>query len=399
MDQHAESADASTTTFARSKLSETTFALSFSGRGGDPAQALVSYLCERNVARLRLIRHPLFSDQPGVHHLGVSIEGSSVRWKRIRFPNHPPITYVVDPLLDLLLLRGQVWVGMNPLATCVGLLKRRFGGTRFVVHYCIDFVPKRFQSEFLARTYRHLDRIASQGANLRIELSAAARVGRDAQLGLHKGEDEVLVLPMGLPVEGVIEGATPNESHPSLIFLGSLDKRMGTDVLIPVLALVRKRFPDTQLHIVGTGDEATEIGRMAESEGLGEAIHWHGFVANDLDVHKLLTSATLALAPYTDAADNFSRFADPGKIKAYLAAGCPIVMTAVPPIAKELHAMRAADIVGFSAEEIAESCVQVIGNEEFRRTLQANARRVAQEFRWESLFDRLFARVFSDASS
>ena len=393
------STGASAADFAKNKLSETTFALSFSGRGGDPAHSLVFYLRERKVARLRMIRHPLFSDQPGIHQVGVSIKGGSVRWKHIRFPNRPPITFVIDPLFDLLLLRGQVWVGMNPLATCVGLLKRRFGGTRFVVHYCIDFVPKRFQSNFLAHTYRHLDRIASQGANLRIELSAAARVGRDAQLGLHTGEDEVLVLPMGLPVEAEIEGATPAESHPSLIFLGSLDKRMGTDVLVPVLALVRKKFPNTQLHVIGTGDQATEIRRMAESEGLSEAIHLHGFVANDLDVHKLLASATLALAPYTDAADNFSRFADPGKIKAYLAAGCPIVMTAVPPIAKELHAMRAANIVGFSAEEIAESCVQVIGDEEFRHTLQANARRAAQEFRWESLFDRLFARVFSGASS
>lgn len=393
------STGASAANFAKSNLPETTFALSFSGRGGDPAHSLVLYLRERKVACLRVIRHPLFSDQPGIHQFGLSSEGSSIRWRRIRFPNRPPITFVVDPLFDLLLLRGQVWVGMNPLATCVGLLKRRFGGTRFVVHYCIDFVPSRFQSDFLARTYRYLDRIASQGANLRIELSAAARGGRDAQLGLRKGEDEVLVLPMGLPVEGEIKTAPPDEHHPSLVFLGSLDKRMGTDVLIPVLALVRKKFPDTQLDIIGTGDEAIKIQRMAESAGLSEAVHLHGFVANDVDVHELLASATLAVAPYTDAEDNFSRFADPGKIKAYLAAGCPIVMTDVPPIAKELRAIGAAYVVGFSPEEIAEACVQIIGDEEFRRTLGNNARIAAQEFRWESLFDRLFTRVFRKESS
>jgi len=52
---------------------------------------------------------------------------------------------------------------------------------------------------------------------------------------------------------------------------------------------------------------------------------------------QLLSSASIGLATYLESEESFTQFADPGKLKNYLAAGLPIVMTRVPYNADSLE--------------------------------------------------------------
>ncbi|MER3412409.1 MAG: hypothetical protein C4305_09030, partial [Thermoleophilia bacterium] len=55
-------------------------------------------------------------------------------------------------------------------------------------------------------------------------------------------------------------------------------------------------------------------------------------------------------------------YADPGKLKAYLAAGLPIVMTEVPPNASELASKAGAEIVSFDENALAKGIASVLNS-------------------------------------
>src|SRR5450755_4442805 len=59
----------------------------------------------------------------------------------------------------------------------------------------------------------------------------------------------------------------------------------------------------------------------------------------------LIAGSSIALAPYRATADNFTRFADPSKVKGYLAAGLPTLVTDVPPNARELERCGGAKVI------------------------------------------------------
>ena len=66
-------------------------------------------------------------------------------------------------------------------------------------------------------------------------------------------------------------------------------------------------------------------------------------------VEELLAEASIAAAPSDPSETTFTRFADPGKLKSYLAAGLPIVLTDVPPNARELADEAGAELVPYDA--------------------------------------------------
>ena len=46
-------------------------------------------------------------------------------------------------------------------------------------------------------------------------------------------------------------------------------------------------------------------------------VTFYGFIKKYEDVEKLLIKCEFGVAPYTDEPDNYVRYTDPGKIKAY----------------------------------------------------------------------------------
>jgi glycosyltransferase involved in cell wall biosynthesis len=59
-------------------------------------------------------------------------------------------------------------------------------------------------------------------------------------------------------------------------------------------------------------------------------------VAEEEVVVSILGSASIAIAPFDETPGSFTEYADPQKIKFYLAAGLPILLTSIPPNSHEL---------------------------------------------------------------
>jgi glycosyltransferase involved in cell wall biosynthesis len=111
-----------------------------------------------------------------------------------------------------------------------------------------------------------------------------------------------------------------------------------------------------------------------------------------------VAGASIGVAPYQHNATTFSRFADPGKLKAYLAAGLPILLTEVPPNADELVAVGGAEIAEPTGACFAERIDALLADTDEWRRRRARALDHRRQFDWADLFDRNLPTLGFDTS-
>jgi glycosyltransferase involved in cell wall biosynthesis len=364
------------------------FAIVANGFADGPAQALRDYLVERK-AKVVMVSHPL-TREDGMRHVITEYDrGAVVGERRVTVRLRPPLSFLADPAVPLVPSRVDAWFGFNPLACARGLVARRMGRARSVVLWSVDFVPDRFGSgTFATRVYDRIDRLCCRRADARIELSEAARDGRNRRHALPSDGAPVHVVPMGAWLARVATTPADGFRRRRVVFLGHLVERQGVDILLDALALL----DDVSADVVGTGPLEPRLRARAGELGLAN-VRFHGFVPDHRDVERILAAASIAVAPYRAHDDTFTHYADPGKLKAYLAAGLPVVLTDVPPNARELEREAGAEVVRDDAAALAQAISAGLAAPERWQGRRAAALDYARRFDWETLLADALARL------
>jgi glycosyltransferase involved in cell wall biosynthesis len=352
-----------------------TIAIVSNGFADGPAQALRDYLVAKG-SEVCTIFHPLTAEQGPTHVITRYAGGERVRERHVRLPLRPPTSFALDAFVPLLPPRVDVWFGFNPLACARGLVAR----ADRVVLWSVDFVPDRFGPGTLAtRIYDRLDRLCCLRADARVELSEAARNARNRRHRL--GDASAHIVPMGAWLDRVPTTTAESLRRGRVVFLGHLVERQGVGVL---LAALDGRPAD----VIGTGPLATELRAQAS-----ENVTFHGYVADHREVERLLSEAAVAVAPYRQTAETFTRYADPGKLKAYLAAGLPIVLTDVPPNARELAVEAGAEVVADDPAALRVAIERALASPEEWRARREAALGYARRFDWNVLLADLLVKL------
>ena len=374
------------------------FAIVANGFADGPAQALRDYLVHRG-ADVVTVFHPLTQEQ-GTTHLVSTYAACRVAQRRsIDVPLRPPLSYAIDPLVPLRMPRVDAWFGFNPLACARGLVARRFGRARKVVLWSVDYVPNRFGARSpLTRLYNSLDRLGCTRADGRIELSEAARLARDRQHGLGGEGPTTLVVPMGAWLERTPTVGVDGFARRNVVFLGHLVPRQGVGTLLDALAILAARGEKVVADVIGAGPDEPKLRERVRSLGLAHAVRMHGYVADHREVERLLASSSIGIAPYEPSETTFTRHADPGKLKAYLAAGLPIILTDVPPNAHELARDAGAVLVRYDPVDIADAIADGLASAERWGERRAHALRYARRFDWAVLLPDALTRLGFDSS-
>lgn len=369
------------------------YAIVANGFAEGPAQALRDYLVERD-AEVVAISHPLTPEQGNGHVIARFAHGRLVDTRTRRFPLRPPLSFALDPFVPLVPPRVDAWFGFNPLAAARGLVARGQRRTRSVVLWSVDFVPDRFGHGTVAtRVYDRLDRLCCTHTNARVELSEAARDARNRRHGLGADGVPTHVVPMGAWLDRVPTTTADGVERRQVVFLGHLVERQGVDVLLDALALLNNRDETLTAAVIGGGPLERELRQGAETLRLGNVVRFHGFVPDHRVVERLLADASVAVAPYRPDESSFTRYADPGKLKAYAAAGLPIVVTDVPPNAGGLEREAGAEVVPYDAAAIAEAISRALASPERWRERRSLALAYARRFDWEALLDGLLMKL------
>ena len=369
------------------RIDESTFAIVSNGHVDGPAQALRDHLVQRGARRVTTVLHPLGADDDGLHEVAVFERGTAGSLRRVRLPSRPPLSYPLDLLVPARAPRADAWFGFNALACARGLVPRRAGT---VVYWCVDYVDDRFGTGHVTRAFNAVDGFCCRRADARFELSEEARAARSAR---HGGDRlaPAHVVPMGAWLERM--PVTPERGHDArrVAFLGHLVERQGVSVLLAALAGLAERGANVTADVVGRGPLEQALRDEAAELGLGESVTFHGFVPRHEDVERILAAASVGVAPYE--AGSFTQYADPGKLKAYLAAGLPIVTTTVPPNARELEEAGAAVLVDGSPAGIADAIERLLDTPEEWRTRREAALAVARRYDWSVILDDALGRV------
>jgi glycosyltransferase involved in cell wall biosynthesis len=370
-----------------------TFAIVANGFADGPAQALRDFLVEKD-AGVYTVSHPLSPEDGPRHLIRRYSAGSLERERSVRIPLRPPLSFAVDPLIPLLPPRVDAWFGFNPLACGRGLVARAQRRTRFVALWSVDFVPDRFgRNSPATRLYDRLDRLCCIRADARIELSETARDERGRRHALPDSVKPAHIVPMGAWLEGIETTAPQSFERRRVAYLGHLVPRQGVQLFLEALALLNHRGEPASADVIGTGPLELDLRERATQLGIGDTVRFHGFVPDHRDVERILAESSLAVAPYRPSDDTFTRYADPGKLKAYLAAGLPIILTDVPPNSRELERAAGATVVEYDAAALADALSAGLASAEAWGERRAAARAYARQFDWARLLPDLMQKL------
>ncbi len=366
------------------------FIVATSGFADGPSKALGRFLVESGAATVHVVTHPLVPEGPGEHRVDELVSGAV---RVARRPNKPPLTYLFDPVTPLRLPAADVWVSFNCLVTAQGLLRRRAGRVRHVIHWSVDFVPERFGTNLLTRVYERLDKWAVTSSDARVELSDAAYHGRLEAYGLTAARCPAEIVPMGSWIDEAPRTGPDRLVAPRLVFLGHLVERMGVSLVVHLAAELRRRGRAVPIDVVGGGPMLEGLRALASQKQVDDLVMFHGFVADFAEVERVLSAGVVALAPYETDESSFSRFADPGKLKAYLGAALPILLTPVPPNATELVDHAGAELLEPTATAFADAVCRLLDDPaEWRRRHRA-AEKHARQYDWNSMFRSALPRL------
>ena len=103
-----------------------------------------------------------------------------------------------------------------------------------------------------------------------------------------------------------------------------------------------------------------------------------------------LPAFDISLALYRPTDNNLSRWADPSRVKDYLACGLPVVITDVPEIAKDVDALSAGVVAAYSVDGVAAAIAAMVEAPDRWRAMRQAAVAYMQRYRWSAIFDASF---------
>ena len=362
--------------------------LAHGGRDNPPASGLTEYLVLHGAQRVTTVLNPLTTEDGNRHTIVTYQPGRRPVGHTFSLPARPPYTYPLDLLVPPIAPGADAWFAFNNLLCARGLFERRAKRTTTVVYWAVDFVPDRFGARtLLTRAYDTLDAYCCRHSDLRVELTAAAREGRDERHGIESDDAgaECIVAPIGAWLDRVPVTPCDGWKTRRVVFIGHLVERMGGDTVIDALALLSERGCPVTADVAGHGPLAEQLQAQANRRGVGDLVRFHGFIANHRELEQLLCRAAVGLAPYNTRVQSFTRYADPSKLKSYLAAGLPILLTSVPPNAGELADQAGAEIVPDNAGDLATAIEHLLADAEAWQRRRAAALAYSRQFDWNRI--------------
>jgi glycosyltransferase involved in cell wall biosynthesis len=371
------------------ELAGKTLAIATHVFGSGPADALEEYARER-AARVLVVRHA-FTYAREVNSVvrrwekGELLHEGRVPW-HARIPE--PITWTKDLMFDVVWggrTPGSIdfFVGIDSLNAAAGLALRQVRKAHRVVFWTIDYVPQRFGNPLLNRIYHRFDRLCVRRCDQTWNVSPRMEPAR-RERGI---EGRQRIVPIGANVHPPRPAAQP----PQVIFVGHLLEKQGVQLALKALPRVREQVADVRMLVIGDGPYRATLESLARELGVGDSVQFTGYIECHEEVEKRIAESTVGLAAYDPRIASFTEYADPGKIKNYLAAGIPVITTSVVHSAPELEDEGAAIVIPYDEAALADTLVGVLSDTQRQERLRAAACRTGARSDWTFVFDRAFA--------
>jgi glycosyltransferase involved in cell wall biosynthesis len=361
-------------------------------------QALRDYLIQKKAGEVRYISVPLFADGNRIYFEKIK-KGRPVEKRESRLRTRFVIVnYLIGFFFTLkkCIESGEkidVFIGVDNLNAFAGIILKKLGIAKKVVFYTIDYVPKRFDNFVLNELYHWLDAFCVRNCDQTWNVSKRIEQARREYHGLcGRRYERQIVVPIGVWPDKVKVRPFEKIRKHRLLFIGHLLQKQGVQYVLDAIPAIVKQIPDFDFLVVGGGEYENELKKQAKRLGIEDCVTFTGWVKERKKIDSLMADSAVAIAMYQkyDEKGNisFTYFADPTKIKDYLSAGLPVIMTDVPHNAREIERKGCGKVIRLDSKDIAAAVVSMMRNEKSLRTYRSNARKCALIFDWNVIFGR-----------
>jgi glycosyltransferase involved in cell wall biosynthesis len=361
-----------------------------------PDDDLVSYLNKKGDYEIFHIKHSFPEARDRKSIIDIYQKGRKVKVvKSADFILVPePLIYLKELFLTLKWIifsgkRFDTYIGMDGLCTFFGMILRTLGICKRVIYWNIDFVPlNRFKAGWKNFFYHKINSFSCKHADEFWDLSPRMAEGRKKYLGIGKKDyKSYRVVPYGVWVDRIKKIPYEKCEKNTLVFMGHLMPKQGVDMVISKIPNMVKRYPNFSFKIIGGGRYSGNLVKLAKKMSVMKNCLFLGRI-NTKRMEREIAKSAVAIAPYLGLKDSYTFYADPGKVKTYLACGVPVLLTGLPWNAKEIQRNRCGLIIRDDGKDIVEKLATIMNpskNGEFRQ----NALEYSRRFDYNTIFSQL----------
>jgi len=363
-----------------------------------PAQNLKEYLLLKKAGELLFIGHPLFYKET---LCGSGFEKyrdgklEAERYSKIRkFPQL--IRYFKDAFLNILFVlvtfrKWDLYVGSDNLNALSGVILRSLGFVKKVAYYVIDYNPRRFENKVLNMVYHKIDQFCVKQADETWNLCPRMEEGRREYFNFEGGNQKTV--PVGVWYDRYPRKAFSDIDVHRVVFIGHVLKKQGIQYVISVIPEIIKDIPDFSLLVIGDGPYLPELKKLGNDLKISPHIEFKGYIEDHGEVEELVSKCALGIALYDkydeDGNLSYTYFADPMKIKVYLAAGIPVMTTDVPYSSAPIQTHKLGLVIK-DRSQIGKSLKALLSDFITLRSLKENVLNYSEYINNFEIYDALF---------
>lgn len=204
------------------------------------------------------------------------------------------------------------------------------------------------------------------------------------ELATRSWQGPIGVIPNGVDTDAFSPGDVGSGTR--LLCVSRLVGRKGVRHLVEAMPLVRDRIAGAHLTIVGSGKEEDVLRHLADSLGVSGCIRFAGALPHG-SLPALYGQADLYVQPsFYEGMSN--------TILEAMASGLPIVTSAEGGV-EELLLGNARRVPYGDASRLAETIIELLGDQESLRRMGEQSRTIAEQFSWKSVADAYLSKYQS----
>lgn len=362
-----------------------------------PDDDLVLYLNNEKKDNVVHITHA-FSDCPNRISKCVWYKNGEVHkeWKSRDYKRFPePVIYLKEFLFTVYSvlktrLKFNISVCMDGMCTFFGIFLRSLGRIKKVDYWAVDFVPEnRFKSGVKNFIYHEINKFGYRNADEMWDLSPRMADAREEFLGIKKDSYRShRVVPYGMWIDRIKRYSYEECEKHTLVFMGHLIEKQGVQLVLDAIPEIIKEIPDFKFKVIGTGNYEGKLKQKVTDLKIEEYVDFLGKIEKNEDLEEEIAKSCVAIAPYISKLDTWTKYADPGKVKTYLACGVPVLLTDVPWNAREIEEEYCGKIIEENSMNITENLFRLINlktNQDYRN----RAEEYSSRYDYKNIFESI----------
>jgi len=290
------------------------------------------------------------------------------------------------------------FIGSESINTLAGIILKRLKVVKFVIYYVIDLAPLRYKNKFLNWIYRILDKFCCYYSDFCWNNSPVYEILRLKNFKYSKKKIKPQInLGYGIDFEGI--NILPiDQLKDQVIFIGSIDKENGIELIIEAALEILKLYPTLTFKLIGGGPQETSFRSKIKKLNLEKSIQITGYFFDKNKIRKELCRSKIGLAIYPPLKYSIKPYGDPIKFKEYMAAGLPIITTDISWFAEKIKSIPLGIVIDFNKKDLKNAILKLLTDKKFFQICRKNVLSEIKKYSWEKIFDKAFRKCYEKIS-